>query len=69
MTKHPQTHPDLVPLLGATEAEAAASVAQAGGLLRVSNRDGKPMVCTRDYRTDRVNLHLEGGKVVAAYFG
>lgn len=35
---------------------------------RVST-DGKPHVVTRDYRTDRVNLAVAGGKVIRAYVG
>lgn len=67
--RHPETPEHLEPLLGHTREEAEEAVRQAGGEPRVTNVDGVPAIVTRDYRTDRVNLHMEGGKVVAAYFG
>ncbi|WEU67375.1 hypothetical protein [Xanthomonas phage JGB6] len=52
-----------VDITGKTLKEAVEIVEAAGGTVRVTSRDGEHYVSTRDYRVDRVNVHLVGGLV------
>jgi hypothetical protein len=36
---------------------------------RLVRINGKSLICTRDYRTDRVNLTVENNKVLSCYLG
>lgn len=36
-----------------------------GYTVRVTRQDGENHIGTRDFRTDRVNVHVESGRVVA----
>lgn len=49
-------------LIGKSEQEATALLN--GCLWRISERDGKPLPGTMDYREERRNLGLQGGKVI-----
>lgn len=31
--------------------------------IRVTREDGESLVCTRNYRTDRINVHTVNGKI------
>ena len=37
--------------------------------IRVTKRDGKNNIVTRDYRIDRVNLNIENNIVISAHVG
>lgn len=56
-------------LIGTVEAAAVQKLLDAGLTPRICRRDEQWMVVTRDLRTDRVNLQLEGGVVVKAHIG
>ena len=58
---------DLV--VGKPELIARSEILKLGLKVRVSSRDGKSMLLTRDYNCDRLNLHLEDGKVIDLTFG
>ena len=49
-------------LIGKSEQEATALLA--GCLWRVSERDGEALPGTMDYREERRNLGIQGGKVI-----
>ncbi|KVU29649.1 hypothetical protein [Burkholderia ubonensis] len=49
-------------LVGKSEAEAAAMLG--GCAWRVGERDGRSLPGTMDYREDRRNLGIKGGKVI-----
>lgn len=52
------------------EEEKAVELAKESGLdYRVISRDGKPFIITCDYRFDRLNFEVIGGKVVEATLG
>lgn len=55
--------------VGLTEAEAENKVRDDGKEPRITGRDGKAFIVTRDYRTDRVNLVIVDGKVISAKLG
>jgi hypothetical protein len=65
----PTTPTELLPLVGLEVAAAEAEAKQAGYRVRTARLDGKAQIVTQDYRTDRINLHVEAGRVVAAYLG
>jgi hypothetical protein len=50
-------------LVGLTLAEAEALAARHDCIVRVGELDGEPQVGTSDYRTDRVNVAVTGGRV------
>ena len=56
-------------LVGMTEAQASIVIAAAGGKVNVTMEDGIPTVQNTDFRMDRVNLELRGGRVTKAYIG
>ena len=50
--------------------EAARQVADANGFaVRVSSLDGEPLLNTADWRMDRINVELVGGRVASCTFG
>lgn len=59
-TCHAPTSDDT--LVGKSEQEATALLA--GCLWRISERDGKALPGTMDYREERRNLGIQGGKVI-----
>lgn len=52
-------------LLGMKEAAATAKVRASGCLIRVIARDGRYFAITADFRTNRVNVAIEGGLVTS----
>ncbi len=56
-------------LIGKTEEEATKMVTEYGATTRVVERDGRFPAVTRDYRTDRINLHLAKGLVARVTIG
>jgi hypothetical protein len=59
----------IVQIVGKTLDQAKALCESAGMRLRITREDGEAKIVTMDYRTDRVNVHLENGKVVKATIG
>ncbi len=53
-------------LSGREEGEAAARVEHAGLIMRIVERDGERYSLRRDYRTNRINGRVTGGKISAA---
>lgn len=52
------------------EKQAAIDLIKGQGLkCRVRSEDGESFIGTCDYRMDRINLHIEDGKVVKANRG
>lgn len=49
-------------LIGKTVEEARTL--RPGYRIRVGRIDGEPCICTRDYRLDRINVHLENNVIV-----
>ena len=60
---------DLNKLVGLAEDVAIAKIKAAGFVARIINRNGVPFMYTMDYRTDRVNLEIDNGKVTKADIG
>jgi hypothetical protein len=56
-------------LVGLTEAEAEAAAAERGWAFRVVERDGETFPVTDDFRTDRVNVVVDGGVVTSVTIG
>lgn len=56
-------------VIGLTEEEAIKSIKSLNMRHRVVCKDGIYAIVTRDHRVDRVNLYVEGGKVVKANLG
>lgn len=56
-------------LIGLFEQEAIYLIKANGLLYRITKKDGKAAIITRDYKHDRVNLEFESGKVVRATIG
>lgn len=56
-------------LIGLTEDEALDAAAEVGWEVRVVARDGERFAVTDDYRTDRVNVTIDGGVVTEAFVG
>jgi hypothetical protein len=50
-------------LIGLTEEDAIEILKDEGWRVRITVRDGKYYIVTRDYRLDRVNLQIVDGKV------
>jgi hypothetical protein len=55
--------------VGMTEEDAMAAITKNKMTPRVRSKDGKAFMGTMDYRTDRVNLTIEDGKVTQATIG
>lgn len=60
---------DLQALIGLSEADAKAAIEKRGETWRVSCRDGNSFILTCDYHTYRINLSVQGGKVIDATRG
>lgn len=58
-----------VSLIGLTEADAMTKVRAAGLTARIVARDGQSFAVTMDFRPDRINLTIMGGKVSKATLG
>lgn len=56
-------------LLGKTEQEAVDEIKKAKMKPRIVHKDGKDFMGTCDFRTDRVNLAINEGKVIRADIG
>jgi hypothetical protein len=56
-------------LVGLTEADAGAAAAERGWTFRVVERDGESFAATDDFRTDRVNVVVDGGVVTSVTIG
>lgn len=56
-------------LVGLTEEDAMVKIAESGLRTRLRSKDGQSFMGTCDYRMDRVNLHIENGKVTKASIG
>lgn len=63
------TEAELAALVGLTVAEAKQAVAERLLLFRVLSEDGQSFPATADYRLERVNVHVEAGKVTHADVG
>jgi len=57
------------PYLGKKEADAGRAAERRGLKWRVVERDVEALMITKDYRLDRVNFKVKGGKVYEAYRG
>jgi hypothetical protein len=56
-------------VVGRSEPEAVSVIEAAGLTVRVMSRDGEDFAMTFDFRTDRINLDVVDGIVVAATVG
>lgn len=56
-------------VVGSPEDEVKAAITASGRIARVTRRDGRAMVATRDYRRDRINLDVVDGIVVGMSIG
>lgn len=56
-------------LNGLTREQAEAAAEAAGYTVRVVREDDESYAMTMDYRTDRINIELDDGKVTRAYIG
>jgi hypothetical protein len=59
----------LTTVVGCAETDAEPRARAAGWTIRVVHRDGEDLMGTMDYRTDRLNLTVEDGRVTAATIG
>lgn len=59
----------LFQLIGLNEGDADELVDAWSMTMRVYKREGRAQICTRDYRTDRVNVNIENGIVHDAHYG
>lgn len=55
--------------VGSSEDEVKAAIIESGRIWRVTQRDGKAMIVTRDYRPDRIGLQIVDGIVVGMSVG
>lgn len=51
-------------LVGMTVRQAMDAVADDKMKIRLVEKSGQALVCTRDYRTDRLNVSVHDGKIV-----
>jgi hypothetical protein len=51
------------------ELSAITAAEETGWIVRIADRDGQATVMTLDYRTDRLNLKIKDGKVIAVDVG
>lgn len=56
-------------LNGLTREQAETAAEAAGYTVRVVREDDESFVMTMDYRTDRINIELDDGRVTRAYVG
>ena len=54
-------------LVGLDEAAAGALAAEHGGAVRAIERDGQPLPMTMDFRPDRANVVVAGGRITAVH--
>lgn len=60
---------DLNILIGLSENVAIEKIRRAGLKSRITEKDGQLYICTRDLRSDRVNLIIKDGKVISSNIG
>lgn len=60
---------DVKGLVGLTEKKALAKITAAGMTARIQQRDKETFVGTCEFRTSRVNLNIQKGKVKSADIG
>ena len=60
---------DIKVLIGKQVDEAALLIRENDFTPRITKLDGKPMLVTRDFKTNRVNLNVENGSVIEATIG
>jgi hypothetical protein len=51
-------------LLGKSIEEAGRFVERSGYVIRMTRKNGQPLIITRDYRTNRINVAVIDGKIV-----
>ena len=56
-------------LIGLSEKNAKRLAEKSGWKFRVASRDEEAFMLTADYREDRINAHVVGGKVTSVYIG
>jgi len=56
-------------ILNLSEADAVQKIKNAGMKPRIRARNGTAFIVTADYRTDRVNIWIDGDVVVRATIG
>jgi len=56
-------------LIGLTKDAAIAMIVEGGLISRVAEEDGKPNILTCELRQDRINLTINGGKIIKADVG
>ncbi|MBN3757184.1 hypothetical protein G3N95_29875 [Paraburkholderia sp. Tr-20389] len=56
-------------VVGMTKEKAIAKLKRQGLSVRISREEGKSFMVTADMRWDRMNLVIEGGKVIKASIG
>lgn len=56
-------------IIGLDYGIARYAIKMLGFRTRITNEDGRPLIITMDYRTDRINLHIKNGKVIMASMG
>jgi hypothetical protein len=56
-------------VVGMTKEKAIAKLKQQGLSVRITREEGKSFMVTADMRWDRMNLVIEGGKVISASIG
>lgn len=56
-------------VIGMSKEEAIDAISQTPLKIRIRSENGKHFMGTCDYRRDRINLHIDEGKVVKANIG
>ena len=65
----PETTAMATKVIGMTEKDAVAAIESIGDTSRVGRRDKETFALTMDYRTDRITLEIDNGKVTSALVG
>jgi hypothetical protein len=65
----PETTAMATKVIGMSEKEAAAAIESIGDTSRIGRRDKEEFPVTADYRTDRITLEIDNGKVTSAIVG
>lgn len=60
---------DLNSVMNLSEADAVQKIKNAGMKPRIRAKNGTAFIVTADYRTDRVNIWIDGDVVVGATIG
>ncbi len=63
------TETEVQSLVGLSVDEARSQVQARGGVLRVRAEDGESFMVTADFRTDRVDVWVEVGRIASAKIG